>query len=418
MAVTKSIFKRWTGTQWDTFYFKTSADLIDETTSYKVMTSAERDAIATYLTSGFNTAGLLVQINAANAAQDASKIDRSLIGDLSGSYLTVNNPTFTGTLTGPTIKGTTDGTLTLKSQYTNNSNAASIVLGNDTMTFNLAGSGQSGFFTYSGTQQQGVGKIDLGLENELTGLLTPFLASDAATKGYVDNLVAEGVKPVEPVVAATTANITLSGAQTIDGIAVTTTQRVLVKNQTTASQNGIYVVNGDGDWTKLTLESVKGTLVFITAGTTNNDSKFYASTDTSWILFSRTDTITASGGLQRVGDDVRIADLGVTNAKIAANTIVLSTKTASFTALDNANASYDTWGELTPANTSENITVKLNNLYAAIGLLRGTANYNTNNTQTIDSVNTLAAAKNRTYTGSEATPTGTFVSGDLYFQQL
>ncbi|MFA7308420.1 MAG: hypothetical protein WC026_17320, partial [Hyphomicrobium sp.] len=72
-----------------------------------------------------------------------------------------------------------------------------------------------------------------------------------------------------PVKVATTANITLSGAQTIDGIALTADasprQRVLVKDQTTPAENGIYDVNS-GSWTRSpdfdgARDIVSGTLV-------------------------------------------------------------------------------------------------------------------------------------------------------------
>lgn len=90
----------------------------------------------------------------------------------------------------------------------------------------------------------------------------------------------------EAVVVATTGNITLSGTQTIDGVAVSTNNRVLVKNQTTASQNGIYIVNA-GAWTRATdsdtsLE-VASSLVAVLQGTTNGGTTWdtdFKSTDT------------------------------------------------------------------------------------------------------------------------------------------
>jgi hypothetical protein len=86
----------------------------------------------------------------------------------------------------------------------------------------------------------------------MTGALTlsgaPTQALHAATKAYVD-AVAQGLDPKASVRVATTANITLSGTQTIDGVAVVAGDRVLVKNQTTGSQNGIYVV-ATGAWTR------------------------------------------------------------------------------------------------------------------------------------------------------------------------
>lgn len=76
-----------------------------------------------------------------------------------------------------------------------------------------------------------------------------------------------------PVRAATTANITLSGLQTIDGVALATGDRVLVKNQTTATENGIYQAN-TSSWTRAldfdgNRDVAKGTQVMVTDGTTN-----------------------------------------------------------------------------------------------------------------------------------------------------
>jgi hypothetical protein len=442
MSQIKSRFKRWTGSAWVEYYFKTSADLIDETASYKVMTSAERDAIGTYLTNGFNIADKLVKINGegSEVEQDAGKIDRSLIGDLSETYLTVSNPTFTGTLTGHTIyspegeplyiisnnPGTISNDAGLDLPYT----GGSILLNHNGVLIEN-GAGASITFGWA-DPVAGATSIPGGISlynTTLTGLLAPVNDADAVNKLYVDALVAEGVKPIAPVIAASTGNIaSLSGtippSGRLDGSILVTGDRILLKNQTTVSQNGIYTYSSTGPWTKDTAESVKGSLVFVQTGDVNNDSKFYAQDDTTWILFSRTDTITASNGLQKVGLDIQVASGGITNAMIAANTINLLNKTAAFTSLDNADTAYDTWAELTAANTSENIDVKLKNLYASIGLLRGTANYNTNNTETIAGAFDLAEVKNRTYVGTtHATPTAeqlstTLVTGDLYFFEL
>lgn len=74
-----------------------------------------------------------------------------------------------------------------------------------------------------------------------------------------------------PCRVATTANITLSGLQTIDGVTVVADDRVLVKNQTTASENGIYVAD-TSTWQRAIdfdgpRDCVQGTLVLVTSGT-------------------------------------------------------------------------------------------------------------------------------------------------------
>lgn len=73
-----------------------------------------------------------------------------------------------------------------------------------------------------------------------------------------------------PCVVASTGNITLSGTQTIDGVAVVATNRVLVKSQTTQSDNGIYVASATA-WTRAVdfdgnNDVAKGTMVYVHSG--------------------------------------------------------------------------------------------------------------------------------------------------------
>ena len=94
-----------------------------------------------------------------------------------------------------------------------------------------------------------------------------------------------------PVTAATTANITLSGTQTIDGIAVVADNRVLVKDQTTASENGIYLCKA-GAWTRAkdcdgNRDLTQGTLVYVTSGTANGDI-WYRCTNSGTITIGTT----------------------------------------------------------------------------------------------------------------------------------
>jgi hypothetical protein len=158
---------------------------------------------------------------------------------------------------------------------------------------------------------------------------------------------------------ATTANITLSGTQTIDGVSVVTGDRVLVKNQTTASQNGIYVCAA-GSWSRATDATTGGSgsigllgaTCLVEEGTANADKIFLCSTDapitvgTTSITFIQTSSssYTASNGIALSGNnftfdntyfsgDVTISSLGVlsigsskvTNAMLAGS-IDLTTK--------------------------------------------------------------------------------------------
>lgn len=116
---------------------------------------------------------------------------------------------------------------------------------------------------------------------KITNVAAPVADTDAANKGYVDAAI-NGLDWKDSVVAATTGNITLSGSQVIDAVTVSPGTRVLVKNQTTAAQNGIYVA-ASGAWSRATdadgsPEISAGMAVFVEAGATN--------ADTGWVLTS------------------------------------------------------------------------------------------------------------------------------------
>ena len=123
--------------------------------------------------------------------------------------------------------------------------------------------------------------IDLN-NQRATAAADPSAATDLATKQYVDN-VARGLDWKNSVRAATTANITLSGTQTIDGVALAAGDRVLVKDQTTGSANGIYDVAA-GAWSRsadadTNAEVTSGMAVTVTEGTVNGDKVFVLTTN-------------------------------------------------------------------------------------------------------------------------------------------
>ncbi len=115
----------------------------------------------------------------------------------------------------------------------------------------------------------------------ITGMPTPTAATDVAIKSYVDALIL-GLKWKQSVKVASTANGTLATAfangQTVDGVVLATGDRILLKDQSTASQNGIYTVNSSGAPTRATDADTGTELVSAVAsveqGTSNADKIF------------------------------------------------------------------------------------------------------------------------------------------------
>jgi hypothetical protein len=152
---------------------------------------------------------------------------------------------------------------------------------------------------------------------KITGLGTPTDSTDAATKAYVD-AVTEGLHIHAAAIAATTANVTLASAlengDTLDGVTLATGDRILVKNQTTTSENGIYVVQASGQPTRATdfdtaAEVDSGDFIFVSSGTVNGSTGWVqtnkpATIGTDPILFTQfagAGTYTAGTGLTLTG---------------------------------------------------------------------------------------------------------------------
>lgn len=86
----------------------------------------------------------------------------------------------------------------------------------------------------------------------LVNIADPVDPSDAATKGYVDNAVSAAKNIKSPVRVVSTSDLLLAGPEMLDGVAVVDGDRVLVTGQSTPEENGIYVVDTGGSWTRAT----------------------------------------------------------------------------------------------------------------------------------------------------------------------
>jgi len=151
--------------------------------------------------------------------------------------------------------------------------------------------------------------------NPVSGV-TPTADAHFAIKSYVDG-VAQGLDIKEAARVATTANITLSGTQTIDGVSVVADDRVLVKNQSTSSQNGLYLCKAS-TWERTsdlaTGSDAKSVFVFISEGSTQADQGFVCTTDTAIVgtnglaftQFSGGGNLTAGDGLDKSGNEFSV----------------------------------------------------------------------------------------------------------------
>ena len=222
-------------------------------------------------------------------------------------------------LAGTVATATSTPTITLSTTITgitkgNGTALSAAVAGTDYLAPTGSGAGLTGI-----TQSQVAGSAPLASPT-FTGTVTvpaTVNATDAAQKSYVDG-VAQGLNAKPSVVAMSTTNLALTGAQTVDGISLVATNRVLLTGQTTASQNGIWVVQSSA-WTRPTDfasgSNQVGTYVYVEVGTVNNSSGWIENGSTpvtvdttaqTWTQFSGAGEIIAGTGLTKTGNTLAV----------------------------------------------------------------------------------------------------------------
>ena len=164
---------------------------------------------------------------------------------------------------------------------------------------------------------------------------SPSNPTDITNKLYVDT-VAQGLNPKQSCQVATTANITLSGLQTIDGYTTLAGDRVLVKNQSSSANNGIYVASASA-WSRSTdmntWEEVSGAYTVVVNGTVNGQTAWVCTSPTSgtlgttaitWVQFSGISSYYAGTGLTLASNTFSITNTGVTSGSYGSSSNTLS----------------------------------------------------------------------------------------------
>jgi hypothetical protein len=236
------------------------------------------------------------------------------------------------------VKSTTLGTSTLTPGSTTNTLAGLQQLDVDNIRIDgneISATDTDGSISL---KPNGDGTVDVN-SKRITGVAEPTGAQDAATKNYVD-LHIQGLDPKQSVRAATTSNLaSLSGELTIDGVALSAGDRILVKDQEEASENGVYVV-ASGAWSRSldmnAWEEFVSAYLFVEEGAVNADNGFLCTVDqggtlgttaVTFVQFNGAGQVIAGNGLTKTGNQVDVGTASSSRIVVNADNIDLATTT-------------------------------------------------------------------------------------------
>lgn len=235
-----------------------------------------------------NTASTIVRRDSSGNFT-AGVITASLVGNVAGNV--------TGNLSGNATTATTATNATTAVNFTGSLNGDVIGTQGATIVNSVGGQSAANIATATtlaltatniNTPNAIVRRDAAGnfITNMITISGTTTNGTDVATKSYVDNAVATGFTVKEPAIVVSTTNVSLSGLQTIDGVALTDGDRVLLVDQTNPVENGLWVAHA-GAWTR-PVDFASGTqagtaYVLILSGTTNAGTSWVSTTPTAII---------------------------------------------------------------------------------------------------------------------------------------